>query len=130
MTASKDASRKPRRPPKPDDLTDEEAADFYYTHRNDPDPDPADDSVQTKPAKRLSRVISVRFDPDEAAVIERHANDAGMTMSAYVRHAALGRPTTLTLDPASLERVREIITRVVTDNVADDLAHIRHKIGA
>lgn len=127
MTASKDASRKPR-PPKLDDLTDEEAADFYYAHRNDPGP--ADDSVRIKPAKRLSRVISVRFDPDEAAVIERHANDAGMTMSAYVRHAALGRPTTLTLDPASLERVREIITRVVTDNVADDLAHIRHKIGA
>lgn len=128
MTASKDPSRKPRRSPKPDDMTDEEAATFYYAHRDDPDP--ADDGVQTKPSKRLSRVISVRFDPDEAAVIEQHASDAGMTMSAYVRHAALGRPTILTLDPASLEQVREIITRAVTDSVADDLAHIRHKIGA
>ncbi|HEY0641078.1 MAG TPA: hypothetical protein VGD67_25885 [Pseudonocardiaceae bacterium] len=40
-----------------------------------------------------------------------------MTMSAYVRQAALGRPAVLTLDPTSLELVREIVTRVVNDNV-------------
>ena len=128
MSRSENASRKPRRSRKPDNMTDEEAADFYYAHRDDPDA--AGDSVKTQPSKRLSRVVSVRFDPDEAAVIEQHASDAGMTMSAYVRQAALGRPITLTLDPASLERVREIVARVVTDSVADDLAHIRHKMGA
>lgn len=92
MNPAKKTSREPRRSRKLDDLTDEEAADFYYAHRNDPLP--AGDSVQTKPSSRLSRVISVRFDPDEAAVIEQHAHDAGLTMSAYLRHAALGRLAT------------------------------------
>jgi hypothetical protein len=73
------------------DMTDEEAAEFYYAHRNDPQL--AGDIVEVEiiVAKRLSRVISVRFDPDEAAVIEQRAAAAGITMSAYVRHAALGR---------------------------------------
>ncbi|HEY0641077.1 MAG TPA: hypothetical protein VGD67_25880 [Pseudonocardiaceae bacterium] len=69
MTASEDAGRKPRRSAEPDGMTDEEAADFYYAHRGDPEQE-GDDIVIRTPAKRLSRVISVRFDPDEAAVID------------------------------------------------------------
>jgi hypothetical protein len=68
-------------------MTDSEAADFYYAHRDDPEP--ASETVEVQVSKPLSRVISVRFDPDEAAIIEQRAAEAGLTMSAYVRQAAL-----------------------------------------
>jgi hypothetical protein len=128
MSTAKRTSGKARRPRKSDEMTDEEAAEFYYAHRDDPES--ADDSVEVRSSKRLSRVVSIRFDPDEASIIEQRAADAGMTMSAYVRQAALERPMVLALDPATLERIREIVTRVVTNSVAEDLAQIRHKIGA
>ena len=125
---TKRTSGKSRRSSKPDEMTDEEAAEFYYAHRDDPES--TNDSIEVRSSKRLSRVISVRFDPDEASIIEQRAADAGMTMSAYVRQAALERPMALALDPNTLERIREIVIRTVTSIVAEDLAHIRHKIGA
>jgi predicted HicB family RNase H-like nuclease len=47
--------------------------------------------VELETPRRLSRVISVRFDPEEAAAVEQNARRAGLTMSAYVRQAALGQ---------------------------------------
>ena len=78
----------------PRDMSDSEAAEYYYAHRDDPEP--AGETVEVRVSKRLSRVISVRFDPDEAAIIEQRAAEAGVTMSAYVRQAALECPMTLT----------------------------------
>ena len=121
---------------KAEEMTDDEAAEFYYAHRNDPDR--AGEPAELDTPRRLSRVISVRFDPDEAAVIEQHARLAGLTMSAYVRQAALGRSTLSVLDPASMEQLVELVMRTVhkthlpelLTTVADDVAHIRGKIGA
>jgi hypothetical protein len=113
-------------------MTDQEAAEFYYARRAEPDS--AAEQVELDTPKRLSRVISVRFDPDEAAVIEQHARDAGLTMSAYVRQAALGR-SVHGLDLASMEHlvmqiVQETHLPKLLRAVADDVAHIRGKIGA
>jgi hypothetical protein len=74
------------------DMTDSEAAEFYYAHRDDPEP--AGETVEVRVSRRLlrlSRVISVRFDPEEAAIIEQRAAEAGLTMSDYVRHVALSQ---------------------------------------
>jgi hypothetical protein len=116
-------------------MTDQEAMD-YYTHRNEPDD--AATSVDLEAPRRLSRVVSVRFDPDEAAVVEQHAKEAGLTMSAFVRQAPLGRPGSPLADGATVERLLELLTQALRkaqlsrllNTVADDVAHIRGKIGA
>jgi len=136
VNASEQSDRKPRRGRKVEQTTDAEAAEFYYAHRNDPDV--TESSVEIESPKRLSRVISVRFDPDEAAVIEQRAKDSGLTMSAYVRQTALRRPGLSVSDPAAMERFVEMVIRAVQqmhradllDSVANDVAHIRDKIGA
>lgn len=59
-------------------------------------------------------------------------------MSAYVRQAALGRSAMLTPNLTAMEHLVEILmesaqkTRLpkLLDTVADDVAHIRDKIGA
>jgi len=113
-------------------MTDQEAAEFYYARRAEPDG--AAEPVELDTPRRLSRVISVRFDPDEAAAVEQHAREAGLTVSAYVRQAALGRSVQM-LDLASMEQlVMQIVQKTHLPNllraVANDVAHIRGKIGA
>lgn len=116
-------------------MTDEEAAEFYYAHRAEPDD--AVDSVQLERPRRLSRVVSVRFDPDELAIIDQRAREAGLTMSAYVRQAALSpsalSPSGLPTPEFVMHMVRSEVEFHVThllQAVADDVAHIREKIGA
>ncbi|GDY30978.1 plasmid mobilization protein [Gandjariella thermophila] len=74
----------------PDEMTDAEAADFYYQHRNDPDL--VGEEVEVVAPARLSRVVSVRFSPEEAEKVQQRAEAAGLTLSAYVRQAALDAP--------------------------------------
>jgi len=112
------------------------AADYYDTRRHEPG-DTAT-PVDLEAPRRLSRVVSVRFDPDEAAVIEQRAKDAGLTMSAFIRQAALGHPASPFADGATVERLLELLTQALRraqlsrllNTVADDVAHIRGKIGA
>lgn len=80
----------------------------------------------------------VRFDSDEATIIERRAKEAGLTMPAFVRQAALGHPALLSPEGVTAERFLELLTQSLRkaqlsrllDTVADDVAHIRGKIGA
>lgn len=71
-------------------MTDEQAADWYYEHRNDPDF--AGETVEVRRSGRLSRVYSVRFSPDEAERLEFRARQAGMTVSQYIRQAVTSVP--------------------------------------
>jgi hypothetical protein len=136
MATSKRSKADAGRASKVDAMTDQEAADYYYTDRNEPD-DTAT-PVDLDAPRRLSRVVSVRFDPDEAAIIAQRAKDAGLTMSAFVRRAALGRPASPLTDVATVERLLELLTQALRkaqlssllNTVADDVAHIRGKIGA
>lgn len=71
MTTPRRPKTKADRLRKADEMTDQEAADFYYAHRDEPDD--AATSVDLEAPRRLSRVVSVRFDPEEAVVIEQRA---------------------------------------------------------
>jgi hypothetical protein len=136
MATSKRSKADAGRASKVDAMTDQEAADYYYGHRNEPDD--AARPVELEAPRRLSRVVSVRFDPDEAALVEQRAKEAGLTMSAFVRQAALGRPASPLTDVATVERLLELLTQALRkaqlsrllNTVADDVAHIRGKIGA
>ena len=74
----------------------------------------------------------------QAALVEQRAKEAGLTMSAFVRQAALGRPASPLTDVATVERLLELLTQALRkaqlsrllNTVADDVAHIRGKIGA
>ncbi len=114
-----------------DEMTDEEAAEYYYSRRDEPRQ--PDGQVKIDVSTKLSRVISVRFDPQEAAVIEERAKAMGMTMSAYVRQAALGRHGA-SVDLAAVERlIAPILQRMddipsLLEHVAEDVSQIRAKV--
>jgi hypothetical protein len=71
--------------------TEQELAAYYYAHRDDPDewedPQPAPRRGPGRPSKGLSATITVRFTPDEAAIIYRVADEEKTTLSEVVRAA-------------------------------------------
>lgn len=83
----------------PDQMTEAELADYYYTHRNDPDM--VGDEVEYVPP-RAAR-IAVRLSFDEEDTIRRAAQDAGMSVSAFLRQAGLSAARA---DVVNLERLR------------------------
>jgi hypothetical protein len=101
-----------------DEMTDEEAAEYYYSRRDEPRQ--PDEQVKIDVTTKLSRVISVRFDPQEAAVIEERAKAMGMTMSA-VDLAAVER-----LIAPILQRMDDIPS--LLEHVAEDVSQIRAKV--
>ncbi|MGH3930382.1 MAG: hypothetical protein ACRDTF_10445 [Pseudonocardiaceae bacterium] len=55
-----------------DAMTDEQAADYYYRHRNEIEQEPGA-PVDIGPARSLSLVVSVRLRADEAEqLVQRH----------------------------------------------------------
>jgi hypothetical protein len=71
-------------------MSDAEAAEFYYEHRNDPDT--WREEVPAKIARRLDSVISVRFNSAEIARVQKAADTAGLSLSAYIRRLVLAVP--------------------------------------
>lgn len=67
------------------EMTEAELAEYYYTHRHDPDM--AGDQVAYTPP-RAARV-AVRLSFDEERRVRKAAQAAGMSMSAFLRQAAL-----------------------------------------
>jgi hypothetical protein len=67
--------------------SESERAEYYESHKDDPDlwgePEPA------KPRRRLASMISVRLSPDEAEAIREAADREGLSVSAFLRAAAL-----------------------------------------
>lgn len=121
MSNAEDAGQRKLSAQDIDAMTDEEAAEYYYAHRNDPER-PAE-QVKIDVPGRLSRVVSVRFNPQEAAVIEARAKDAGMTMSAYVRHAALAHHAA-GIDFVALEHMVGVTLERVFGTVVRQMAHV------
>jgi uncharacterized protein (DUF1778 family) len=83
-------------------MTKSERADYYYEHRDDPN---VWDDAQPTTARRLSTVLSVRFDPGEAERVSAAAEKAGMTLSAYVRQSVLSTAEESVVDR---EKVRKL----------------------
>ena len=71
--------------------TEQELADFYQAHKDDPDiwgdPEPAP-RRPGRPSKGLSATITVRFTPEEVALIRKAAQITGApTYSEILRNA-------------------------------------------
>ncbi len=66
-------------------------AEFYQKHKDDPDEWGEAEGVKSRkpPRDRLNAIISVRLTPDEEDVLKQAASTRGLTLSAFVRAAAL-----------------------------------------
>jgi uncharacterized protein (DUF1778 family) len=83
-------------------MTDERKdAAYYEAHKDDPD-EWGDATPSGKPRRRLASMFSVRLAPTEADLVRREAENRGMSVSAFLRTAALaeankGRPVQQTV---------------------------------
>jgi len=77
-------------------------ADHYRAHKDDPaewgDPQPAPRS----PRRRLASMISVRFTPAEEQRVRAVAASRGLSVSRFIRQAALGRVAPPRVDPPGI----------------------------
>lgn len=61
------------------------------------------------PEKRnATTTITVRYTPEEAAIVREKASDAGVTVSAFHRAAALGRKTRSVIDSHIINELRKL----------------------
>lgn len=98
-----------------DALTDEQAADHYYRHREEIEGDPGE-PVDIEPARPLSLVVSVRLRADEAEQVAAAADAAGMKVSTFIRQAAVAAAThDESLDLEALARRLASVRRAVDD---------------
>lgn len=88
------------------DMSDAEAAAYYYAHRDDPDI--WGEQVETSVSKKLDSVISVRFNSEEIAQIQRAADAAGLSLSAFIRRSVLASHGAEVLD---IDRARRDIAQ-------------------
>ncbi|MEV6982403.1 hypothetical protein AB0M95_14235 [Sphaerisporangium sp. NPDC051017] len=84
----------------PDQMSEAELAEFYYADRDDSDV-LGEEVLRTEPS-RLSSMVSVRFTPEETVLLRRAAEEAGLTLSSYIRRCAL----TASDRPVDIDRVR------------------------
>ncbi len=69
-------------------MDEEKRAAFYQQHKDDPDVWGHPEKTAPRRASRgLSATITVRFSPEEAALIRRRAKETGLTYSDVVRNA-------------------------------------------
>jgi len=58
--------------------------------------------------RRKTVALAVRLDPQEADAIREKARDGGVTVSEFLRAAALGRKTRSTLDAQVINELRRL----------------------
>jgi hypothetical protein len=66
-------------------MTEEQLAEYYYQHRDEL----AGDELPSRRPERLDVMVSARFTAEEAATIREAAEQRGMSLSAFLRSAAL-----------------------------------------
>jgi hypothetical protein len=103
--------------------SESERADYYEKHKGDPEV--WGEPLPAKPRRRLASMISVRLSPDEAEAIREMADSRGLSLSGFLRMAALKearrgetrtRPTTVVAPvsvPTSLN-VSEVAVTVLS----------------
>ncbi|MEV0406435.1 hypothetical protein [Actinoallomurus sp. NPDC050550] len=84
------------------EMSNAEAAEFYYEHRDDPEM--WGEQVDAKISRKLDSVVSVRFNSAEIERIQQAADAAGLSLSSFIRHAALTAPGAQVLD---IDRARK-----------------------
>lgn len=92
---------------------DAEVAAYYYYFEHRSDADVAGEPIKVVTPEKLSRVVSVRFSPAEAEAVQRRADTAGLTLSGYLRQAALdAAPATDERIVRELAALRETVARI------------------
>lgn len=112
-------SKKPAK--NPDQMTEAELADYYYANRDDL----AGDEVPSRTPARMGVMMSVRLSKEEAAEVRAAAARADMSVSAFLRHCALGSLGDNVID---LDRVRADL-RDVRSRAADALRALSDEPG-
>ena len=95
-----------------------ERAAYYESHKDEPG-DWGDGEPARKERRRLASMISVRLSPEEAAVVRAAAEGQGLSVSAFLRNAALREaaaqgsavPTQATASERTLRRVSNSTVR-------------------
>lgn len=87
----------------PNEMTEAELADYYYAHREDPDM--VGERVDYVPP-RAAR-LAVRLNIEEERQIREAAQDAGMTVSAFLRQAGV---TAAVQGAVDIDRLRRDVT--------------------
>jgi hypothetical protein len=90
---------KPDKSKHPDEMTEAELADYFYTHRDDL----AGEVVPSRKPERMDVMISARFTPSEAAELRAAAEQAKMSVSAFLRHRVMAALRSNVID---IERAR------------------------
>ncbi|MCO5972863.1 plasmid mobilization protein [Actinoallomurus soli] len=83
-------------------MSDADAAEFYYEQRDNPEV--WGEQVEARVSRKLDSVVSVRFNSAEIERIQQAADAAGLSLSAFIRRAALTAPGAEVID---LERARK-----------------------
>jgi uncharacterized protein (DUF1778 family) len=89
-------------------MTESERADYYYEHRDDPE---VWNEAQHGRPRRLSTVLSIRFGAAEAERVNAAAENAGMTLSAYVRQSVLSAAGEPVVDQAKVRKLTQDLKR-------------------
>ncbi|MEU8818641.1 plasmid mobilization protein [Actinoplanes sp. NPDC048796] len=99
----------------PEEMSQAELADFYYSERHDLVGEP----VPTLSPAKLDVMFSVRVSTEEAAAIRAGAGKAGLSVSAFMRQVALSAASSE--EAVDLERLRrdagqlqKLLTAMVT----------------
>jgi hypothetical protein len=99
-------------------MTEDEEAEYLYAHRNDADL--VGEEVDLKPAEPLTLVVSVRLREAEMRTVVAAAETAGMTVSAFIRQAAVDAAGRAPVD-------REAVVKQIAA-VERDLAEVRRLV--
>jgi hypothetical protein len=112
-------------------MTDAELADYQYTHRNNPLGGEADlEEIEVEIAHPLSVSMSFRLPPPEASAIRAAAEQAGMSVSEWIRgvcSAAAGKDVTpVPAQRVNMTKARRLVAeldkelnRIMQSNLAD-----------
>ncbi|XVU22429.1 plasmid mobilization protein [Actinoplanes sp. CA-054009] len=84
----------------PEEMSQEELAEFYYSERHDIVGEP----VSSPSPAKLDVMFSVRVSAEEAAVIRAGAAGIGLSVSAFIRQVALSAASSR--EAVDLERLR------------------------
>jgi len=99
-------------------MSEAEEAEYLYAHRNDPDM--VGEEVDLKPAEPLTMVVSVRLREADMRTVAAAAETAGMTVSAFIRQAAIDAAGRAPVDREALAKQIAAVER--------DLAEVRRLV--
>ena len=96
--------------------TEADKAAYYEAHKDDAEEWGAPEAAPARPRRRLASMISVRLSPSEADKIRQAAETQGMSVSAFLRAAALHLAMRSSTPPApsSLPPLDTVRTRIGT----------------